>query len=171
MSSLTNLELRSKTREFIAHMITSGSLPSFTTASGVTKKKKLDGTAEELLLHQRALKMEADSSSTSYRQAYQSLLLELHSLIVHQVPNVWDCFVRGLLGWNSPLFHEHEEKERIDIKNIIQPMEVTDGMYTCPKCKSNKTFFYSRQTRSADEPMTTFITCANNDCQYRWKIN
>jgi DNA-directed RNA polymerase subunit M/transcription elongation factor TFIIS len=41
------------------------------------------------------------------------------------------------------------------------------GMFTCGRCKSKRTIFYLLQTRSADEPMTAFITC--NSCGNRWK--
>lgn len=41
------------------------------------------------------------------------------------------------------------------------------GEFTCSKCKSNKTSFYEKQTRSSDEPMTVFITCLN--CGKHWK--
>ena len=42
-----------------------------------------------------------------------------------------------------------------------------DGMFKCNKCKSMKTVYYQLQTRSADEPMTTYVTCTN--CDARWK--
>jgi DNA-directed RNA polymerase subunit M/transcription elongation factor TFIIS len=42
-----------------------------------------------------------------------------------------------------------------------------EGMFKCGKCKSMKTTYYQLQTRSADEPMTTFITCKN--CDNRWR--
>ena len=42
-----------------------------------------------------------------------------------------------------------------------------EGFFKCGKCKSKKTTYYQMQTRSADEPMTTFVTCIN--CQNRWK--
>jgi DNA-directed RNA polymerase subunit M/transcription elongation factor TFIIS len=42
-----------------------------------------------------------------------------------------------------------------------------DGMFRCGKCKSKKTDYYQLQTRSADEPMTTYVTC--KDCGNRWK--
>ena len=45
----------------------------------------------------------------------------------------------------------------------------TTDMYKCGKCKQNKTVYYKLQTRSADEPETTFITCVN--CNHKWKIN
>lgn len=42
-----------------------------------------------------------------------------------------------------------------------------EGLFKCGKCKSKKTTYYQMQTRSADEPMTTFITCM--ECANRWK--
>lgn len=35
------------------------------------------------------------------------------------------------------------------------------GMLKCPRCKSLKTDYYQKQTRSADEPMTTFANCSS----------
>lgn len=43
-----------------------------------------------------------------------------------------------------------------------------DGFFKCGKCKSMKTTYTQAQTRSADEPMTTFVTCLN--CNHRWKF-
>jgi len=42
-----------------------------------------------------------------------------------------------------------------------------DGMFKCRRCGSMKTTYYSLQTRSADEPMTCFVTCT--ECKNRWK--
>jgi DNA-directed RNA polymerase subunit M/transcription elongation factor TFIIS len=41
------------------------------------------------------------------------------------------------------------------------------GLFKCGKCRGYKTTFYQMQTRSADEPMTVFVTCHN--CDTRWK--
>lgn len=45
--------------------------------------------------------------------------------------------------------------------------EKYEGAFTCGKCKSKKTTYFEMQTRSADEPMTIFVTCLN--CGKRWK--
>mmetsp|Transcript_42047 Transcript_42047/g.121480 ORF Transcript_42047/g.121480 Transcript_42047/m.121480 type:complete len:368 (-) Transcript_42047:196-1299(-) len=42
------------------------------------------------------------------------------------------------------------------------------GMFTCGKCKGMKTTYFQMQTRSSDEPMTTFVTCLQ--CNNRWKF-
>jgi DNA-directed RNA polymerase III subunit RPC11 len=37
---------------------------------------------------------------------------------------------------------------------------------TCPKCAHTHAYFMQLQTRSADEPMTTFYKCVQ--CAHRW---
>jgi transcription elongation factor S-II len=41
------------------------------------------------------------------------------------------------------------------------------NIYTCKGCKKNECYVYELQTRSADEPMTIFITCVN--CGKKWR--
>lgn len=40
-------------------------------------------------------------------------------------------------------------------------------LYKCGKCGERKTTIHELQTRSADEPMTLFITCHN--CKHKWR--
>ncbi|KAG7265882.1 hypothetical protein CRUP_016145 [Coryphaenoides rupestris] len=40
---------------------------------------------------------------------------------------------------------------------------------TCPKCGHLRAYFMQIQTRSADEPMTTFYKCCNAQCGHRWR--
>ena len=58
------------------------------------------------------------------------------------------------------------KKQRDDNKYSPEIYANTDT-FTCRKCKSNRCSYYQLQTRSADEPMTTFVTCI--DCGNRWK--
>ena len=61
-----------------------------------------------------------------------------------------------------------EKLKKISLDKItIKKEEISDGIFVCNKCKSKKTTYYQMQTRSADEPMTTFVTCAN--CNLKWK--
>jgi DNA-directed RNA polymerase III subunit RPC11 len=39
----------------------------------------------------------------------------------------------------------------------------------CPKCDHNRAYYMQIQTRSADEPMTTFYKCCNRECNYQWR--
>ena len=63
---------------------------------------------------------------------------------------------------------EMELKRRELIKEEARVKdEDYEGMFKCGKCKSKKTTYYQMQTRSADEPMTTYVTCM--ECANRWK--
>ena len=70
------------------------------------------------------------------------------------------------------LFPEHWKKlmdykyKREKIMYEDKPEAMTD-QFKCGRCKSRKCTYYELQTRSADEGMTTFITCLN--CGNRWK--
>uniref|UniRef100_A0A6C0B595 TFIIS-type domain-containing protein n=1 Tax=viral metagenome TaxID=1070528 RepID=A0A6C0B595_9ZZZZ len=45
--------------------------------------------------------------------------------------------------------------------------EMATDAYTCGRCHKKECSYYQMQTRSADEPMTTFVTCLN--CGKRWR--
>ena len=66
-------------------------------------------------------------------------------------------------------------KKAFDIKRKDLEMEAArakkdegyTGLFKCGKCKGVRTTYYQMQVRSADEPMTTFVTCTT--CNNRWK--
>lgn len=59
-----------------------------------------------------------------------------------------------------------EKKERDKNKYSTKIVGNTD-QFVCRKCKSNNCSYYQLQTRSADEPMTTFVSCLNCGCRWR----
>ena len=52
------------------------------------------------------------------------------------------------------------------VKYEYKPEAMTD-MFKCRKCNSRRCSYYEVQTRSADEPMTQFISCL--ECGTRWR--
>ena len=60
----------------------------------------------------------------------------------------------------------NEKSKRDELKYKLKPEAMTD-QFKCRKCFSRSCSYYEVQTRSADEPMTQFITCLN--CKNRWK--
>lgn len=48
-----------------------------------------------------------------------------------------------------------------------RPEQAPEGAHTCRRCKSKKTVYTTVQIRSADEPMTIFVTCLA--CNKNWK--
>lgn len=59
------------------------------------------------------------------------------------------------------------QKNLFDAQGAVQKRAVTDR-FTCGKCKKKEVSYYQMQTRSADEPLTTFCTCES--CGNRWKF-
>ena len=61
-----------------------------------------------------------------------------------------------------------EDKIKRDKRNQEVPMEsaATDE-FQCYRCRKRRCTYYELQTRSADEPMTTFVHCL--ECGNHWK--
>jgi len=60
-----------------------------------------------------------------------------------------------------------ESKSKRDKNKFETNIAAATDTFTCRKCKGNQCTYYQMQTRSADEPMTTFVTCIS--CGTRWK--
>ena len=63
---------------------------------------------------------------------------------------------------------EIKEKNLFNAQGATIERSVTDR-FQCGKCKERKVSYYQLQTRSADEPLTTFCTC--EVCGNRWKFS
>ncbi|KAL9044790.1 MAG: hypothetical protein Q9214_002096 [Letrouitia sp. 1 TL-2023] len=61
------------------------------------------------------------------------------------------------------------EKENKKNAEIGQPKRSISSSLECGKCKQRKVSYSQAQTRSADEPMTTFCECTV--CGNRWKVS
>jgi len=122
---------------------------------------------------------------TFINSIYPNLNLNLKNKFLSEYK---DTFI-GDLYQNIALLHLSEYSETPDIFNPYKSMyvsEINDKIrieremmnYTptsnvsvepCRKktCKSTNTIYYQKQTRSADEPMTTFYTCLT--CGEKWR--
>uniref|UniRef100_A0A6C0JBX3 TFIIS-type domain-containing protein n=1 Tax=viral metagenome TaxID=1070528 RepID=A0A6C0JBX3_9ZZZZ len=68
-------------------------------------------------------------------------------------------------------FPEHwkpyiDDKSKRDRELYEINKALSTDAYKCSKCHKRECSYYQLQTRSADEPMTTFVTCLN--CGKRW---
>uniref|UniRef100_A0A8C1RB62 Transcription elongation factor n=2 Tax=Cyprinus carpio TaxID=7962 RepID=A0A8C1RB62_CYPCA len=59
-------------------------------------------------------------------------------------------------------------KEAIRDHQVATSGGTQTDLFTCGKCKKKKCTYTQVQTRSADEPMTTFVFCT--ECGNRWKV-
>ncbi|XP_047323687.1 transcription elongation factor TFIIS [Impatiens glandulifera] len=60
-----------------------------------------------------------------------------------------------------------KDKALFDCERGLAQAASTD-QFKCGRCGQRKTTYYQMQTRSADEPMTTYVTCVN--CNNHWKF-
>lgn len=61
----------------------------------------------------------------------------------------------------------HDRQVQIAKSFEVDLSNVTD-QYQCHRCHKRKCVYYERQTRSADEPMTVFVTCVV--CNNHWTM-
>uniref|UniRef100_A0A6B2EGU0 Transcription elongation factor n=1 Tax=Phlebotomus kandelakii TaxID=1109342 RepID=A0A6B2EGU0_9DIPT len=59
-------------------------------------------------------------------------------------------------------------KEAINDAQLATVQGTKTDLLKCGKCKKRNCTYNQIQTRSADEPMTTFVLC--NECGHRWKF-
>jgi len=66
------------------------------------------------------------------------------------------------------------ENKKIEEENLFKSLSAEEKQaetdaFQCSRCKQRKCRYRQAQTRSADEPMTTFVTCTN--CGNKWKFS
>lgn len=75
----------------------------------------------------------------------------------------------GKIGWDSTTYKEVAENLNEYDQYLKNPFEVAEGVSECKKCGSKKTWSIQKQTRSSDEPMTTFTRCVQ--CGHQWSYS
>ena len=65
--------------------------------------------------------------------------------------------------------YEKMVKRQMRRESPLNIEDVHDGVFTCSKCGGKKTDYRCFQVRSADEPMTIFVSCHN--CGNNWKVD
>jgi len=132
-------------------------------------KQKLIGLMSEL---DRAPVAEAELEVVGDRV---NLKLKFVPQLVHRIQRK-ELDVKGIAKYQADvlwpagpfstmMFKLHQKDIALEAAKAKE--EDYEGLFKCGKCKSTKTSYYQMQTRSADEPMTSYITCKN--CGNRWK--
>ena len=103
----------------------------------------------------------------------------LRSVVLNLKGDIIDHINDGTVKPHIVAFMTHQElapekwaklidvKTKRDKNKFETNISAATDTFTCRKCKGNKCTYYQMQTRSADEPMTTFVTCC--ECGNRWK--
>ena len=124
-------------------------------------------------------KVGASTTNNDYRGKVRSLSLNLKD---KNNPELRASVLSGEIAAHQLVVMRSEElasnslkaqQESIRQQNLhhakgAEAQEAETDAFQCGKCKAKKTRYYQMQTRSADEPMTTFVTCVN--CNNKWKF-
>lgn len=62
-----------------------------------------------------------------------------------------------------------QNQDEVHREALRGKIAVVESTVKCRKCKQKNVVVYQRQTRSADEPMTSFYTCTVPSCNNTWK--
>ena len=111
-------------------------------------------------------------------QIYESKVDEITNLLKDKEIYLLKAIKEGVINVSNIGFMKPAELNPDKYKNIINKKkkeedkinnQATSSVYTCKKCKKNKCQVTQRQTRSADEPATTFVKCM--ECGYEFSFN
>lgn len=69
------------------------------------------------------------------------------------------------MNWDHDFFNELKLEETEQDNFLIKPFEIEEGVLEC-KCGSKRVYSYSKQSRSADEPCSTYAQCMS--CKSKW---
>lgn len=129
---------------------------------------------------EKSLYYEFNSTSPAYKSKFRSKYLNLKD---KNNPTLRNALISGLI--NADRFISmtaaemaSDERRRVDSKIYAQNLSNSQlakdtsaetDQFKCGRCQQRKCKYYQMQTRSADEPMTTFVTCVN--CGNRWRVH
>jgi len=143
-----------------------------------------DSDAPADLIYERAKAIETEVNKThdtnGYKNKMRSLIFNLRD---KNNPGLRESVVSGEISASrlcvmGPQDMASEERKAQDRKlaeeNLFKargagPQQAETDAFRCARCGQRKCTYYQMQTRSADEPMTTFVTCVNCNC--RWKFS
>jgi DNA-directed RNA polymerase subunit M/transcription elongation factor TFIIS len=105
------------------------------------------------------------------QKMYKKILTDIHSYVT--VNNKTHAELIDILNsekymWNHPILDDILTTQNEIFSYIENPFEIVDGLFKCQKCGNGKTVSYSKQTRSSDEGMSTFVFCTNRECLHHW---
>ncbi|GAB7354127.1 hypothetical protein MBLNU459_g4690t1 [Dothideomycetes sp. NU459] len=141
--------------------------------------------SDDILVVARAVELAAfnayqPETSPEYKTRLRSLYQNLKS---KSNPNLRRLVLSGAIKPDRFVKMTHEElksdkqraedeklqKENMDKAMVAQAERSISASLTCGKCGQKKVSYSQAQTRSADEPMTTFCECTV--CGNRWKFS
>jgi transcription elongation factor S-II len=113
-------------------------------------------------------------TNAQYRQKFRELAMNLKDknnpdINENLLYGIWspaEVVAKPVTELASQAMKEERKKERDwhsqEIRSDLDKNRGMTDMFRCGKCGERKCTYYQKQTRSADEPMTTFVNCTVN---------
>ncbi|XP_030555959.1 transcription elongation factor S-II [Drosophila novamexicana] len=160
--------VRLKCREMLANALKIGEVPD-----GCAEPEEMAAELEE------AIYMEFKNTDMKYKNRIRSRVANLKD---PKNPGLRSNFMCGAVSAKQLAKMTPEEmasdemkklrekfvKEAINDAQLATVQGTKTDLLKCGKCKKRNCTYNQLQTRSADEPMTTFVMC--NECGNRWKF-
>lgn len=145
-------------------------------ADGQNPDELIINTAQSI---EKSLFNEFKTISPAYKSKFRSKYLNLKD---KNNPTLRSGLISGMITPDrfismSSAEMASEDRRRVDSmiaeQNMLNSQMAKDNaaetdQFKCGRCNQRKCKYYQMQTRSADEPMTTFVTCVN--CGNRWRV-
>ncbi|KAG0182020.1 RNA polymerase II elongation factor [Apophysomyces sp. BC1021] len=164
---------------------TTGSTPRDKTIELMYAAVGLGSYADSSLLLKRALAIETaiytefQTINDGYKAKVRSLTLNLknksnpalrESVVSGELPVQKLCkmSVEEMASEDSKARDRKLAEEALFKARGAGSAQAETDMFMCGKCRTRKCTYFQMQTRSADEPMTTFVTCVT--CGNHWKF-
>lgn len=119
------------------------------------------------------IKTLVDEEDISQEEKYDLLLYIMYEIHTewNSLPKLEDLFLyikRKKIGYNHNEFKFIRDCFQEEEDFIMNPPIIEEGVISCKKCKSKRTFSFNKQTRSSDEQVTVFVRCV--DCGTQFKM-
>ena len=102
---------------------------------------------------------------------YKNIMTEVYQMVYESglvYKQVEETIKNEHVEWKNTMFNDIADAQNEIFSYIENPFEVVEGMFSCPKCGNKKNVSFSKQVRSSDEGMSTFVFCSNRLCRHSW---
>ena len=129
------------------------------TLSKVLKNQNQIKKIEELIF-------QLSNEEEDYKQNVYQTIGDILSKV--KIVDIMTSLKKNQIHWNHSKYSRSKQLLEEEDEFLENPFNLEEGVVEC-HCGSKKVFTYSKQCRSADEPMTTFATCIK--CNNRWSYS
>lgn len=138
--------------------------------------KKISNQIEDSIYSFSDQYSESQGTPFLLEQIYSDKFDEIYSIIENNSDLIKSIKSKKIdsekIAFLKPQELNPEKYEKITKKKEMEEMNLkekpTTDLYKCKKCGKRRTRVTERQTRSGDEPATTFVDCL--ECGHSWRI-